>query len=89
MVAVLDFLAIEALVAAINGHTVPLNRLQAIQSLRQSQGDCLKLAQFLPAEEIRMSQPPALQRSLEQLHARDMLFEIFERHRHLMFAKTL
>src|SRR5439155_7328389 len=81
VVGVFDLAADRAFVAAINGYSVLLHRPLTVERLCQRARDGFQLFQVMAAEQVPMSQPPALQRTLQQLHALRMPRKIFERHR--------
>ena len=66
----LDFLASRALVAAIHGDSIAFDRVFALEGLCQSTRNRLKDLGIIAAEQIRMAQPAAFKRSLQQLHTR-------------------
>ena len=68
MIPVLDHLAVQAVVAAVNCHIAPLDRLEAIERLRQRASEPFQSVELVPGEEVAVGQPPALQRALQQLY---------------------
>jgi hypothetical protein len=81
VIAMLDFLATQALVAAVNGHAAPLDRVQAVERLGQRAGQPLQLVELVAREQVAVRQPPALQRALQQLYALLLGRKVSECHR--------
>jgi len=81
VVAVRDFVAVGAVIAAINGRVVfPANWLQAIQGLGERLGDGFELAEFVAGEQIGVRQPAALKRALQEADALLLLGKILKCH---------
>ena len=80
MVAVLDFLTTQAVIARINGHAAFFNGFEAVQGFRKSACQIFELGELVAIEEVGMCQAPALKRTLEQLHALFLGGKVFERH---------
>ena len=81
VVLVLDLLATEALVAAINRRPGLPGGLLAIEGLGQRAGQGLQLAELVAGEEVAVGQAPAFERALQQLHALLLVAKVFECHR--------
>jgi len=77
----LNLLAAQALVTAVNGRSAFFNRLPAIQRFRQRPCQRLQFVELVAGEKISVRQTPALQRALKQLNALRLLRKIFECHR--------
>jgi hypothetical protein len=69
VVAMLDLLTGQTLVAAIHARTTFLRGLQAIYGLSECSGQKLQMIQMMTGEQIGMGQAPAFERALEQLHS--------------------
>jgi len=61
VISVANLLATQASIAAINGDSALLYRLQAVQSLRQCGSECFKLCELVACEQITVRQPPPLE----------------------------
>src|SRR6266850_1467501 len=77
----LNFLAAQALIAAIDGRAALSYWLLAIQRFGQRAGQRLQFIQLMAGEKVPMRQTPALQRALKQLDPLRLLRKIFECHR--------
>ena len=84
VIAVLDLPAVQAAVAAVDGHAVALDRVQAIERLGQRARQRLQRVELVAGEEVGMGQPPAFERALQQLHALRLCRKVFECHRALL-----
>jgi hypothetical protein len=80
VVFVRDFLAAQTFVAAIGGDAGGFDRMQAVESFRQSAGERFKFIQLLAGEQIRVTEPPARERTLQKLDALGLVGNIFEGH---------
>jgi hypothetical protein len=81
MIAIGNLPAIHALIAAINRDSVlPAKRLLAVQRFRQCLRNGFELTQLVPGKKIRMRQPPAFQRTLQQSHPLHLLRKILKCH---------
>jgi hypothetical protein len=78
MILVIHFLAVRALVTAIDWHAVFFKRLSAIQSFRQRAGEVFQLIKLMAGKKIPMRQAPARQRTLKQLDAWLLAWKTFE-----------
>src|SRR5205814_4091738 len=81
VVAMIDLAADQAFATAINGHLVLSYVPFTVEDLCQRAGDNFQFVQVMAAEQVPMSQPPMLQRTLQQLHALRVPRKIFECHR--------
>ena len=82
MAAVRDFTASGALVAgvALRRRLVSLFPALTIESLGQRARQLFKLSEMVSGKQVRMGQPPALQRTLQQLHTLLLFRRVFECH---------
>jgi hypothetical protein len=81
MVPVLDFLASQATVTAIYRPPFFVNGVLAIECLGQRPRDGLQALELIATEQVSVSQTPAFQGTLEQLHALLGFWETAKRHR--------
>src|SRR5579871_2635285 len=80
MVIVIDFAAAEALFAAIRGHSVRADWIEAVKRLGQVAGDGFEFLERIAGKEIRMAEASAREGTLQELHALAGGGEIFEGH---------
>ena len=81
MVAVRYFLAIDAMIAAIDGGVVlAADGLEAIQGFGERLGDGFELAEFVAREKIGVREAAALQGALQEAGALRLLGEILKCH---------
>jgi hypothetical protein len=81
VVAMGDFLAIHATIAAIDGNaTLAANGLLAVQSFRERLGDGFEFAEFVAGEKIGVREPSALEGALQEAYALRLLGKIFKCH---------
>jgi hypothetical protein len=77
---VIDFPAAWACIAAIRGYAAGFNRFLAVESFGQRSRQQFQFFKLIAGKQVSVSQPPASQRTLEQLDALRLLWEIFESH---------
>ena len=79
VVAIGDFAAIDALIAAIDGDAVfATDGLEAIQRFGERLGDGFEFAQFVAGKKIGVREPSAFERALQQFDALRLIRELFE-----------
>ena len=81
VVAVGDFAAIDALLAAIDGGVVfAADGLLAVERFREVLGDGFEFGEIVAGKEIGMGEPAALEGALQQADALFLFWKIFKCH---------
>jgi len=81
VVAIGDFLAIDAMIAAIDGHVVlAANGLKAIQGFGERLGDGFEFAEFVAGEKIGVGEAAALKGALQEADALLLLGKVLKCH---------
>jgi hypothetical protein len=80
MAVVVNFSAIDALVATISGVGTSFDRIQAIQGFGQRPGNEFEFFQLMAGKKVSVAQPSACKRTLKQLHTLRLFGKAFKRH---------
>ena len=85
---IINFSASQAFVAAIGGDPVRFDRIPAVQSFCQRTGEQLQIVKLVAGEQVSMTEAAAGERTLQQLDALSLPWDVFESHARLEFANA-